>query len=215
MLLLKNFPENIGIMGRRKKTALRIIPENYLDPIDFKQHFPHPERPLEVDIGCGKGRFLAGRSGRVPQHNFLGIERLLGRVHQSGRRCERAGRENVRIFRMEGFYAIRYLMPEAYVRAYYILFPDPWPKARHHAHRLFNPAFMDALHRTLEAGGTLHVATDHLPYFAEIDALLESDPRFERIAPFQPAEEERTDFELLFRDKPIGRCSFRKRPPAG
>ena len=199
-------------MGRKKKTTLRIVPDNWLDPIDFKAYFPHPERPLEVDIGSGKGRFLVARSGRFPETNFLGIERMLGRVNSSGRRCERAGRENVRLFRMEGYYAINYLMPADYVSAYYFFFPDPWPKARHHSHRLFNPAFMDALFRTLEAGGTLHVATDHLPYFEEIHALLRDDPRFGEIAAFQPAEEERTDFELRFAYKEIGRCSFRKVP---
>jgi len=163
-----------------------------------------------VDIGSGKGRFLLGRSGRFPQHNFLGIERLLGRVNQSGRRCERAGRENVHIFRMEGFYTINSLMPSEYVHAYFFLFPDPWPKARHHAHRLFDPSFMNAIHRTLNTQGSLHIATDHLPYFEEIDALLNADSRFKRITPFQPTEEEQTDFELLFKEKPIGRCSFQK-----
>ena len=197
-------------MSRKKKTTLRIMPGNWLDPIDFKSGFPYPERPLEVDIGSGKGRFLVARSGRFPETNFLGIERLLGRIHSSGRRCERAGRENVRLFRMEGYYAINYLMPSDYVANYYFFFPDPWPKARHHDHRLFNPSFMNALFRTLEAGGALHVATDHLPYFEEIHELLRGDKRFSEVGAFEPSDEERTDFELVFSHKEIGRCSFRK-----
>lgn len=198
-------------MGKKKKTALRIIPDNWLDPFDFKAQFPLPEHPLEVDIGSGKGRFLAARSGKFPKVNFLGIERQLLRINTSGRRCERAGRENVRVFRMEGYYAISQLMPDAYVANYYFFFPDPWPKDRHHGNRLFNPAFMDALFRTLEDGGGLHVATDHLPYFEEIHELLQKDERFEAIEAFEPDDEERTDFELIFSHKQIGRCSFRKK----
>lgn len=197
-------------MGKKKKTTLRVIPESWLDPFDFKADFPHPEQPLEVDIGSGKGRFLVARSGKFPETNFLGIERQLGRIHSSGRRCERAGRENVRVFRMEGYYAISQMMPEKYVANYYFFFPDPWPKARHHDQRLFNPSFMDALFRTLEDDGCLHVATDHLPYFDEIYELLQKDERFEETETFVPDEEETTDFELIFAHKQIGRCSFRK-----
>lgn len=197
-------------MSKKKKTTLRITPKNWLDPVDFKLAFPHSERPLEIDIGSGKGRFLAARSGRFPEINFLGIERMLGRIHSSGRRCERAERENVRLFRMEGFYAISQMMPANYVANYYFFFPDPWPKARHHDYRLFNPAFMDALFNTLEEGGQLHVATDHLPYFEEIHTLLRADKRFTEAHAFEPTEEERTDFELVFSHKEIGRCSFKK-----
>jgi tRNA (guanine-N7-)-methyltransferase len=198
-------------MGKKKKTTLRIIPENWLNPFDFKAVFPHPGRPLEVDIGSGKGRFLVARSGKFPEINFLGIERQLIRINSSGRRCERADRDNVRLFRMEGYYAISQMMPERYVANYYFFFPDPWPKARHEDQRLFNPLFMDALHRTLEEGGCLHVASDHLPYFDEIHALLSNDQRFEEIMAFEPDDTERTDFELIFSHKRIGRCSFRKR----
>jgi len=198
-------------MGKKKKTTLRIIPENWLDPYDFKAAFSHPSRPLEVDIGSGKGRFLAARSGKFQEINFLGIERQLIRIHSSGRRCERADRDNVRLFRMEGYYAISQLMPKCYVANYYFFFPDPWPKARHEDQRLFNPLFMDALHRTLEDGGSLHVASDHLPYFDEIYALLSDDLRFGETKAFEPNDAERTDFELIFSHKRIGRCSFRKR----
>ena len=198
------------LMAKKKKTTLRIIPESWLDPHDFKAAFPCPDRPLEVDIGSGKGRFLAARSGKFPEVNFLGIERQLIRINSSGRRCERAGRENVRVFRMEGYYAISQLMPPEYVASYYFFFPDPWPKNRHEEHRLFNARFMDALHRTLETGGFLHIATDHLPYFEEICVLLKGDSRFEACDPYFPDDEERTDFELIFAHKQIGRASFRK-----
>ena len=69
---------------------------------------------------------------------------------------------------------------------------------------------MDALHRSLKQKGYLHVATYHLPYYDEIYALLAEDERFEEVTAFEPLEEERTDFELLFKEKQIGRCSFRK-----
>ncbi|MDF7807989.1 tRNA (guanosine(46)-N7)-methyltransferase TrmB [Pontiellaceae bacterium B12219] len=197
-------------MSKKKKTTLRIMTDNWLDPYDFKSAFPEPDHPLEVDIGSGKGRFLVARSGKFPEVNYLGIERQLGRINRSGRRAERAGRENVRVFRMEGYYAISKMMPSDYVANYYFFFPDPWPKERHHDCRLFNPAFMDALFRTLEKDGELHVATDHLPYFDEIYALLKKDERFEEIETFEPDDEERTDFELIFAHKEIGRCSFRK-----
>ena len=195
-------------MSPQKKTSLRIYPENWIDPCDFKQFYKDPSRPLEVDIGSGKGRFLNARAGRFPEVNYLGVERQLIRVNRSGRKCERAGRENVRLLRMEGYYAIRYLMPVKFVSTYYFFFPDPWPKDRHQAHRLFDPAFMEALYQTLEPGGRIHVATDHLPYFDEIYSLLSKDQRFIQQKPFLPTEEERTDFELIFSDKKIGRCSF-------
>jgi tRNA (guanine-N7-)-methyltransferase len=197
-------------MGEKKKTTLRVVPDSWLDPYDFKAAFPYPDRKLDVDIGSGKGRFLAARARKFPVTNYLGIERQLLRINSSGRRCERAGCDNVRVFRMEGYYAINYLLPADYVANYYFFFPDPWPKGRHECNRLFNPAFMDALHRTLEKDGCIHIATDHLPYFDVIHELLRADARFRELDAFEPDNDERTDFELIFAFKKIGRCSFQK-----
>ena len=167
-------------------------------------------------MGCGKGRFLLARAAAHPEVNFLGVDRLLGRIQKVDRKACRLGLSNARLLRMDGFYATTYLVPPLSVRAYHLFFPDPWPKTRHHYHRLFNEPYMEALHRTLLPGGAVNLATDHLPYFAEIVAILAEDPRFEPLPAFVPAEAEVTDFELLFRgQKPIGRCSFRKRPAGG
>jgi tRNA G46 methylase TrmB len=60
-------------------------------------------------------------------------------------------------------------------------------------------------------GAALHIASDHKDYFDGIRSLLRTDRRFTEIEPFQPSEEERTEFERIFvaSNEPIGRCSFR------
>lgn len=191
--------------------TLRIYPEQWIDPIDFRKSFRHPERPFEVDLGCGKGRFLLARSGKFPETNYLGIDRMLTRIRKIDSKARRLGRENVRVLRIDGYYATTFLLPPDSVDTYYVFYPDPWPKEKHHHNRLFNEPFMDALARTLKPGGRLHAASDHLPYFDDIYALLKNDARFEETEPFTPAEDEVTDFELIFAHKIPGRASFIKK----
>jgi tRNA (guanine-N7-)-methyltransferase len=191
-------------------TSARIFAEDWLNPIPLGTVADSP-RPFEIDIGCGKGRFLLARALKYPGTCFLGVDRMLRRIRKLDHKARRLGLLNVRLLRMEAFYAVTYLIPADAVSAYYILFPDPWPKKRHHDHRLFNEKFVEALHRTLIAKGQLHFSTDHLPYFEEVKARLVGDKRFEEIPAFEPPEDERTDFELYYiRHVTIGRCSFRK-----
>jgi tRNA (guanine-N7-)-methyltransferase len=173
-------------------------------------------RPLEVEIGCGKGRFLLARCRSFPESNFLGIERREKRVLIVNRKLEREGLTNARLLRLEAVYVVEELIPPLSVAAYYIFFPDPWPKRRHHRRRLFSPSFMQALHRTLLERGALHLATDFEEYFMLMRSLLRADPRFTETVTFETNEEERSEFELTFRQqgRPIYRASFLKAPAA-
>ncbi len=167
--------------------------------------------PLEVDLGCGKGRFLLAHAAAHRDVNFLGIDRMLRRIRKVDRKALRQGLVNIRLLRVEAYYATVYLLPSQAVRTYYIFFPDPWPKKRHHKNRLFGDTFLDALVRTLQPEGQVHVATDHQPYFEAIDDLLRRDARFVETDLFIPPEAECTDFELLFRGQgKIYRSSVRK-----
>jgi tRNA (guanine-N7-)-methyltransferase len=168
---------------------------------------------LEVDIGCGKGRFLIARASGYPERNFLGIERQAGRVLRTARKAERAGLVNVRLARVEAFEGLGKLLAPGSVAVFYIFFPDPWPKRRHHRRRLINPDFMDVMYTRLAAGGVIHFASDHAGYAAEVARVFGADERFEEIDAFQPTEAEQTDFEIIFRgqEKPIQRVSIRKR----
>lgn len=192
-------------------TSARIWPNDWLHPLPLEQYFPDPNKPLEVDVGCGKGRFLLARSAAHTETNFLGIDRMLRRIRKLDRKIVRLGLTNVRLLRMEAYYAITYLLPEESVNTFYIWFPDPWPKKRHQKHRLFDLRFMDGLYRALKRGGSMHFATDHQPYYDAVHALFEADARFKETAPYLPAEEEQTDFERWYiRQGPVWRFSVVK-----
>jgi tRNA (guanine-N7-)-methyltransferase len=193
------------------RSTLRIFPEQWLNPIDFRNSFDRPEQPFEIDLGCGKGRFLLARARKFPETNILGIDRLLNRIKRLDKKIVRQSLFNARVLRGDGYYTVTYLIPPESVDTYYVFYPDPWPKGKHHHNRIFNELFMDAIARTLKPGGKLHASTDHLPYFQEIYKLIKADSRFEETETFVPSEDETSDFELIFAHKTPGRCSFVKR----
>ena len=162
-------------------------------------------RPLEIEVGCGKGRFLARRAAEHPDCDFLGIERMLGRVRLFDGKCRRANLTNVQILRLEALYTFHYLLPAHHARTVYVFFPDPWPKRKHRSHRLFGPLFLDALWKRLEIGGKVEFATDHREYFEVVCECFEEysreRPRFERVEPMPRPKEVWTEFETMFREK--------------
>jgi len=195
-------------------TPSRVIPVTSLTvPLPIDTLFD-PARPLEIEIGCGKGRFLAARAAQHPETQYLGIERMLSRVAKLDKKAGRLKLDNLRVLRLEAFYTFYYLLPAHRVRTVYVFFPDPWPKRHHHNRRLFSPLFLDALWARLVIRGTVQVATDHLDYFAEIRTRLAADPRFREIPAMVRAPHEQTEFEHIFRGQglPIGQCGFQSLP---
>ena len=180
--------------------------------LDSREVFGN-SNPLEVDVGSGKGRFMVARALGNPAVNFLGIERQPGRVYSTAKKAFRHGLCNVRLARVEAFSGISEMLAEESVSTFYIFFPDPWPKRRHHRRRLINTEFLGMLHGKLCAGGVIHFASDHMEYAGVVEELFAADDRFEVIEPFMPTPDECTDFEIIFtgQNKPITRVSIRKR----
>jgi len=189
--------------------SLRLWTEDWLRPLDLETEW-NQGGPRAVDLGCGKGRFLLAHARNHPEMRILGIERKLRRVRKIDRKASRAELRNLRVLRMEANYAMRYLIPAAWIDICYIYFPDPWPKDRHRDHRLLTPGFMDVLERTLSPSGIVHFATDHAPYFDEVMEHLKPDARWKEEDPYLPTEDETSDFELMWRaeGKPSYRYSF-------
>jgi len=161
--------------GRAKlhtdEAGVEYVPKSLTRVLEFDKVFSRLA-PLEIDLGCGDGAFLAALAQENPAHNFLGIERLLGRVRSVCRKVARLDLKNARILRMESNYAVTHLLPPASVTTFHLLFPDPWPKRRHHRRRAFTPEFVSSIHRALIAGGLFHVATDHADYFHQIERVI-------------------------------------------
>ncbi len=150
--------------------VVELIPADYFAPLDLTAIFPRVA-PLEIDLGCGDGTFLVSRAAQFPGRNFLGIERLIGRVRSA---CGKAGRgklPNVRVLRIETSYAVEYLLPPDSVAVAHLLFPDPWPKKRHHRRRIVTSDFLAAVERILAPGGRLRIATDEKDYFESMREL--------------------------------------------
>jgi tRNA (guanine-N7-)-methyltransferase len=153
------------------EAAVEYTPRSLTSALEFDRIFSHLA-PVEIDLGCGDGAFLAALARENPAHNFLGIERLLGRVRSVCRKVARLELKNARVLRMESSYAVTNLLPTGSVTAFHLLFPDPWPKRRHYRRRAFTREFLLAIHRALIAGGLFHIATDHADYFRQIERVI-------------------------------------------
>lgn len=169
--------------------------------------------PLELDLGCGDGSFITAMAARNPGRNFLGTERLLGRVEKVCRKIARFGLENCRILRLESKYAVLHLLPVACAEVVHIGFPDPWPKRHHHSRRLFQDDFMTALYQVVAVGGEVRIKTDDEPYFRWIEEVISRAEGFERIEWNEEPDYPKTDFEKHFTDQglPTYRARLRKK----
>jgi tRNA (guanine-N7-)-methyltransferase len=194
-------------------SSIEFVPANCFEPLDFDAIFGR-HAPVEVDLGCGDGSFLAAMAAENPGRDFLGIERLAGRVSTAGRKIERAGLTNARVTRFEISYAIDHLLPPGSISAFYLLFPDPWPKRRHATRRLVNEKFLVSIHRVLVTGGTVRIATDETEYFRQITRAVWSSPGF-AIIPNPASGLPLTKFERGFRARGVAihRLELRKVSP--
>ncbi len=186
-------------------------PASYVDRLDLAAVFP-AERPVELEIGSGDGSFLAQYAKLHPETNFLGIERLLGRLRKLDKKARRLGLDNLKIVRLEAAYFTGYLLPPASLQAIHIYFPDPWPKAKHERHRLIQSAFLQAARAALVEGGVLYLRTDDVPYYEQ---MLEVCGAAEGFEPTETPEELAavvTDFEEQWtaQGKPTNRAAYRK-----
>ncbi len=155
----------------------------YLDP---RAWFVHSDRPLEIEIGSGKGTFLIQHAELHAATNFLGIEwarefyeyaadRI--RRRRAGLVDEEAGADaldappakaltNVRMLHTDASEFLRWRTPSGLVRVIHLYFSDPWPKSKHHRRRVVQDHFLHEAARVLEPGGELRIVTDHAELWA-------------------------------------------------
>lgn len=168
-----------------------------IERLDLNTLFP-AAKPLEVELGAGDGSFLVNYAKANPDRNFIGVERLLGRVRKIDRKGRQSGLTNLRVVRIESGYFLEYLLPPHSASVLHIYFPDPWPKRRHWRHRLVNDQFPDLARRALVPGGVVYLRTDDQPYFEQMTAVFAASASFKAAPTLPKVAEELTDFEKGF-----------------
>jgi len=170
------------------------------------------DQPLEVELGCGDASFLAAYAAQHPERNFIGVERLLGRIRKLDRKGRRASLTNLRGVRIESAYFLQYLLPPSVASAVHIYFPDPWPKLKHRRHRLVSESFPDLVRKSLAPQGLVYLRTDDEDYFQQMIEVFAGDKRFEPVETPAELTAVRTDFEQDFNAKGIStrRAAYRR-----
>jgi len=173
-----------------------------IERLELAQLFP-ADQPLEVELGSGDSSFLVEYARRHPGRNFIGVERLLGRIRKLDRKGQRAGLTNLRGLRIESAYFLEYLLPRHAAAALHVYFPDPWPKRKHARHRLINEPFPGLARQALAPAGTVYLRTDDRDYFQQMLGVFAADPGFRPVE--TPAELSAllTDFEKDFQARGI------------
>jgi tRNA (guanine-N7-)-methyltransferase len=177
--------------------SLLLSLETIVEPLDAARLFARPQ-PLQVELGSGDGSFLTQYAALHPEWNFIGVERLLGRLRKIDRKGRRMGLANVRGVRIEASYFLEYLLPKKTVTALHVYFPDPWPKRKHRPRRLINERFPQLARAALVPGGAVYLRTDDADYFAQMQAVFAASPAFAPIPTPQELSEVLTDFERGF-----------------
>lgn len=197
-----------------KAAQVEYVPEDKTQPLDLRLLFP-AAAPLEVDLGCGDGSFIAALAAEHPERNFIGVEKLLGRVRSACRKIAARQLPNVRILRVDIGHAVTSLLPAASVDVCHIMFPDPWPKRRHQRRRTVTAELLRSIRRILVHDGHVRLTTDDLPYFEQMQQAAAAVPELAPLAEDVAAELPRSTFERRFVESglPIYRLSLRNVSP--
>lgn len=135
-------------------------------------------RGLTLEIGCGHGHFLAAYARAFPREFCLGLDLISKRIARAERKRELAALGNLAFFKAEATELILALPERCFLGKIFFLFPDPWPKKRHHKNRLIQTAMLDRLAERSRAGTRLHFRTDHAEYFAWSREIADAHPRW-------------------------------------
>lgn len=185
MRRIRSFVKREGRMTSAQQRALDELWPRYGvgvgRKIDFHGLFQR-DCPVVLEIGFGNGESLAIMAQQNPDRCYLGVE-----VHRPGvgsllLNIERLRLSNLRLSMTDSVELLQTQIPDASLAAVQIFFPDPWPKARHHKRRLVQPDFVQLLHRKLQPGGTLHLATDWPDYAEQMLLVMEAADGFTNVA---------------------------------
>jgi tRNA (guanine-N7-)-methyltransferase len=224
------------LYGRKRGRPLRVGRQRLVDEllprlaidlpatgqVDFATLFARPRRSVWLEIGFGAGEHLAALAEARRETGFIGCEAFANGIAKMLGEIERRELDNVRLFADDARLLIAALPPASIDRVF-ILFPDPWPKARHHKRRIVSIETLGQLARVTADAAELRLATDDVAYFSWVLERVTAHPAFEwlasRPADWRQRPEDQPPTRYEEKARAAGRASFflraRRRPRSG
>ncbi len=186
------------------------------EPVDLSALFADPAKPLHLDIGCARGRFILRMAEAEPRWNFLGIEIREPLVEEANRLMAEAGLTNLHYVFCNAMLRLRQLLtdvPDDVLQAVTIQFPDPWFKKRHAKRRMVNAELVATVVDKLAPCGKVFVQTDIEFLADEMFELFRADERLSGIETRENPFSVKTERENAVEDKglPIYRTMLEKK----
>lgn len=148
------------------------------------------------ELGSGHGHFLTAYAQAHPERRCVGIDIATERVARALRKRDRAKLENLAFLQAEARLFVDTLPAGVRFSAVFVLFPDPWPKLRHHKHRIMQADFLQAAAQRATPDCRLFFRTDFEPYFQDTQAVIHAHPNWEPVSEPWPFE-----FETVFQQR--------------
>ena len=165
------------------------------------------QTPFVWEIGCGHGHFLAAYAAAHPAEVCVGVDISKDRIDRGLRKRNRAKLDNLQFIQADARDFLDALPAGATFSAVYILFPDPWPKRRHHKNRIMQPEFLAAAARRAGQGTRLHFRTDYEPYFRDSERIIHQQADWQIVDEPWPFEQ-----LTVFQSRAASHFSFTARP---
>ncbi|MEW5861308.1 MAG: tRNA (guanosine(46)-N7)-methyltransferase TrmB [Cyanobacteriota bacterium] len=188
-----------------------------VNPPDWQKIYADPTKPLHLDIGCAKGRFLLKMATVEPNWNYLGLEIRETLVEEANEWKQQAQLENLHYLFCNANNSLNPILsslPVGTLQRVTIQFPDPWFKNRHAKRRVVQPEMLEVLAKYLVSGGVVFVQSDVEAIAVEMRDRFSSSPAFQRQGGDDwldtnplPVPTER-EITTLSRDEPVYRALF-------
>lgn len=170
----------------------------------------HNTHEFVWELGSGHGHFLTAYAAAHPDVCCIGVDIVSERIERACRKRDRARLPNLHFLRTEGRLFLETLPPKVRINSVFILFPDPWPKSRHHKHRIMQRSFLQQLATYSTPHCRLNFRTDFAPYFEEARAIVATHEHWKTTEEPWPFEAETVfqkrapvHYSLVARRKPV------------
>ena len=183
---VKSFVRRSGRLTQSQKNALQDHSSKYLldtnnTSTNLKSCFDSKQHGVVIEIGFGDGTVLIESALKNPNKNFIGIEVYDSGLGQCLNEINKHKIKNIRLIYGDAVEVFEQFITKKSVEKINILFPDPWPKKRHHKRRLINKRFLALLSKSLINKGIINISTDWEDYAQQIELTFKESNQFKEI----------------------------------